>query len=301
MEEVVAEPAFISAFCAKAYDFLQSELEKKNADGHRIHIDACSLLEEWTVGMVPTREGEETGAHWTRALAEYGAKLKRMEETIAVALHGRPTGESPMARTVPNGVASCTLPLWSLGFHEHCSVKGASPSSDVVDCFEKFTMSGNETYLYPLVAHFQMNPATPITPGAAVEDFSVGLVMGFAVTLGCHLFGHLVWREYQDQCFSEAFWTQSDQHQTLATRLQICLRVQAKYIPKKDLSELVFTGISSKNRLGADNLRTCCSCNLPWAVWCTTPRALVAGSLQGNSSRTASRIIRSGRRSGGRN
>ena len=63
MEEVVAEPTFTSAFCAKAYDFLQSELEKKNADGHRIHIDACSLLEEWTVGMVPTLEGEETGAH----------------------------------------------------------------------------------------------------------------------------------------------------------------------------------------------------------------------------------------------
>ena len=131
MGELVAEPTFIGAFCAKAYDFLQLELEKKVACGNRVHLDVCSLLEEWTVGMVPTTtEGNNNGAHWARALAEYGAKLKRMEETIAAALHGRPTGESPVARTMPNGITSCTLPLWSLGFHEHCSVKGGCTGSN---------------------------------------------------------------------------------------------------------------------------------------------------------------------------
>ena len=57
MGELVAEPTFIGAFCAKAYDSLQLELEKKDACGNRVHLDVCSLLEEWTVvAEVPAAE-----------------------------------------------------------------------------------------------------------------------------------------------------------------------------------------------------------------------------------------------------
>ena len=245
-----AVDAFISDFCAKTYEFCQQEMEKKDLEENRIHLDMCSLLESWTAALVPEIVGESEQNRLSRGLVEYSSKLKRMEDTIAKALNGRPSGEAPMARTVPNGPLTCTLPLWCLGFQESCSVKGASPTTDVFDCVEKFIMSGNETFLYSLVVYFQMNPPKPITPGVPIQDFSVGLVMGFAVTLGCHAFAHLVWQQFTDMCLSEEFWTSSASHKILASRLLICLRVQAKYLPKSDLSDLVFSGISAKKQAG---------------------------------------------------
>ena len=240
----------ISDFCAKSFELLVKEVEKKDSADNRIHLDMCSLLEAWTAGLVPATDSEMPPERLKRGLVEYSHRLQRMEEAVSKVLEARPAGEAPMPRTVPNGEASCTLPLWKLGFQEHCSVKGASPTTDIIDCVEKFITKGNETFLYPLIVHFQMNPPQNITPGAQIQDFSVGLVMGFAVTLACHAFAHCLWWEFRDQCYSENFWASSDSHRVLASRLHICLRLQAKYVPKESLDDLVHSGISAKKQAG---------------------------------------------------
>ena len=71
--------------------------------------------------------------------------------------------------------------IWQMGFSENAAVKGASPSTDVVDCINKFISTGNQNALSPLQALSMINEK--MVHGSRVQDLKVG----FAVTLADHV------------------------------------------------------------------------------------------------------------------
>ena len=136
--------------------------------------------------------------------------------------------------------------LWQLGFAENMAVKGASPSTDVMDCVHKFIMTGNQTALYPLQALYMFEAATPVQ-GSKVQDFSVGLNQGFATTLAAHLICFHAVSSLAD-FGSVEMWQAEDMHE-LAQRIRLCVTMHGTDEPAPNIETQVFKAISSKKQV----------------------------------------------------
>ena len=133
--------------------------------------------------------------------------------------------------------------IWQMGFSENAAVKGASPSTDVVDCVNKFISTGNQTALYPLQVLYMINAT--VVQGSRVQDFSIGLNQGFAVTLAAHLI--CLQALSLDNYDSPEMW-QDENMKELAERLRQCVAMHGTYEPAPDIEAQVFKAISSKKQ-----------------------------------------------------
>ena len=145
-----------------------------------------------------------------------------------------------------------TVGLWQLGFAEEMAVKGASPSTDVMDCVHKFVMTGNQTALYPLQVLHMFNTA-PVQ-GARVQEFSVGLNQGFATTLAAHLICVHAVSSLAD--FGSVEMWQAEDMRELADRIRRCVAMQGTYEPAPNIETQVFKAISSKKQVCQCPLRS---------------------------------------------
>ena len=150
--------------------------------------------------------------------------------------------------------------IWQMGFSENAAVKGASPSTDVVDCINKFISTGNQTALYPLQVLYMINAT--VIQGSRVQDFSIGLNQGFAVTLAAHLICHHALS--LDDYDVPDMW-QEEHMKELAERLRQCLTMHGTYEPAPDVEAQVFKAISSKKQAWSAPAREFCS-TLKWPV-----------------------------------
>ena len=134
--------------------------------------------------------------------------------------------------------------IWQMGFLENIAVKGASPSTDVMDCVHKFITTGSQTALYPLQVLYMFN-AAPVQ-WSKVQDFSVGLNQGFATTLAAHL---ICLHALSLDRFDETEMWQADDMRELAERLRLCLTMRGTYEPSPNIETQVFKAISSKKQV----------------------------------------------------
>ena len=193
------------------FEKAQSDLGKK-CNGVHVHLDVCSMLREW-VGA-DAEEGQAAAA----AVQDYAHKLQCMSTVINSVIVRRPGG-APVRDMIPEPDTDVTVALHQLGFEEDMAIKGASPSTDILDCLEKIILKGNETSLYPLQVLYNINRNAVL--GAPVEPFSVGLHVGFAVTLASHIFASFIIKTYGEPAWNtEEFW-RSD-FQVVASRLSFC-------------------------------------------------------------------------------
>ncbi len=138
-----------------------------------------------------------------------------------------------------------TVGIWQMGFLENMAVKGASPSTDVMDCVHKFITTGSQTALYPLQALYMFN-AAPVQ-GSRVQDFSVGLNQGFATTLAAHLICLHAVSSLAD--FGSVEMWQADDVRELEQRLRLCVTMHGTYEPAPNIETQVFKAISSKKQV----------------------------------------------------
>ena len=209
-------------------------LSVKGPTGLPKHVNLCTVLEEWIVDEHD----------------KYSDSLKKLFRAIINATGGTDPHDAAIHDVVPvatNAPLRVLVGLWQLGYREEFSIKGASPSTDVLDCLQKFILKGNETQLYPLHVLYMMN--APARSGSNVENFSVGLSQGFAVTMAAHFFcHHVVTSAYaEEQWASPDFWGSRDQV-LMAQRLRQCVQMCATYRPAADLEQQVFAAISAKKQ-----------------------------------------------------
>ena len=206
-----------------------------------VFTDVCAWLEK----EFPTEE----------AMNKYAQSLEALDKATRAATNEDGANDPNLWIETPpppdDDGLSVMVGLWQLGFYSASAIKGPSPTSDVVDCLEKIMTSktGNETKLYPLQVLYGLC-GPPASPGAPVVPFSVGLNVGFTVTLACHIFARYVLHAYQECEWNNAeFWLREDQI-AVAIQLRKCLRMEGRYAPQISVDKQVFSSISAKKQAG---------------------------------------------------
>ena len=106
-------------------------LSVKGPTGLPKHVNLCTVLEEWIAD-----EHEK-----------YSDSLKKLFRAIINATGGTDQHDAAIHDVVPVATSAplrVLVGLWQLGYREEFSIKGASPSTDVLDCLQKFILLGNE-------------------------------------------------------------------------------------------------------------------------------------------------------------
>ena len=136
--------------------------------------------------------------------------------------------------------SSHELKLWQIGYSESASVKGASSLASVMDCLKGALLGkGCMTHEFPIQILFEFMGGQV---GQPVEDFSVGVSIGFAVVTSCYLVCLCAsWQKWHELEFANP----ADKVE-LSERVLRCLQLTTVYKPAATLKEQVLTTIGDK-------------------------------------------------------
>ena len=202
-----------------------------------IYTDCNNLVENW-VGKLPEHKDD------------YATKLKTLHDKVVQVTGGLRPHEAKVQRNVPSpsspgSAVQVMVPLYHVGYEGNMGMKGPSAATDVFDCVHKFLLGdGNETHLYPLQILYNMN--LPVKIGEPVENFSVGLNVGFGVTTACHMICCcFLSTTPQEEWVQESWWSHADRA-GVSEKMRAILRLVASWSPAANLEDQVFKAISSK-------------------------------------------------------
>ena len=204
-----------------------------------VHTDCNNLMVSW-VGKQPEQKDD------------YAAKLRTLHDKVVQVTGGLRPDEPKVQRHVPaspvspgSQVLRVMVPLYQVGYEENMGMKGPSSASDIFDCVHKFLCGpGNETHLYPVQILYNMNG--PLRVGEPVENLSVGMNVGFAVSTACHIICHtFLSSTLQEDWVQDSWWSQ-EERAGAPEMMRAILRLSASWSPAANLEDQVFKAISSK-------------------------------------------------------
>lgn len=150
------------------------------------------------------------------------------------------------------GVKPLKVRLHQMGFSENSAVKGSSNLVDVLKTLDaNLVGKGCLTEKYPLEILYGLNNSRA-QPGDEVEPFSIGVSIGFGVTLACHLAClaalHMPWLDPLPPGVQES---QQEFQRDMAQRILAMLRLTATHTPAATLEEQVRETLSTKIQASA--------------------------------------------------
>lgn len=202
---------------------------KMECDGQPKHADLCEWFQaEYSMPIL---------------MQNLAAELQQLERDC---LQIGPVQGKPMPVTVPYAPIklpgsltatghALTLRLWHFGFEEAAGVKGSPCLCDVFEVCKKNLMSdvGNDTEKFPITVLFELLGGN--AAGTALQNFSVGLQVGFGTTYGSLL-----------TCLAAIQFKWLDKFPGMAARLLKCLQLESLYRPCATIAQSISEGIASK-------------------------------------------------------
>ena len=116
-------------------------------------------------------------------------------------------------------------------------IRGATNSKHVLENFSTFMLAGNKTHLYPIELAATLLGAQP---GMPMENWSIGVSVGNAVVMACHLF---IWATVRHDLFTKC---PREEKKKFAVHLRQALLLNSIWKPTTDMKHAIFDSISTK-------------------------------------------------------
>lgn len=230
------EEVLLDGLHREAINYLLPAINEEVSPGEQKYADVCQYLQD-------NYKTED-------ALLKFGNQLRDLyvcsQEAVGI-LHATAACGLDVLDMVPARPISGSPPLrlqlrlWQMCFSEEASIKGASNLCDILDIIQRdiVTTDGNNTAKYPLEVLFGAT-STARNPGEAIEDFCVGLSIGFGTTLAAFLVAKaaidLAWK---DKLPAPDF-------QVIAPKLIKILHLHCIYDPADTITEQIKKSLGGK-------------------------------------------------------